>query len=203
MGGCALFHPPVPNYIGFTAPVQGRCALALVDYAGLANAWIEEESKGSVSFGTEIDGLVIETPLADGHAKVSVFLTTKNALTWVNEGCDETPTNPVLFGHRAPEVLFQGKSSALGTSFLLLEFINTAPGAALPDFIQLAFSPERGQEISLFSLYVQADGTLREAFGVPDDTPGQATVKQFSVSFGHFFAAGFPVERIDLRVLGR
>ena len=24
-----------------------------------------------------------------------------------------------------------------------------------------------------------------------------------SVSFGHFFAAGFPVERIDLRVLGR
>ena len=26
---------------------------------------------------------------------------------------------------------------------------------------------------------------------------------QFSVSFGHFFAAGFPVERINLRVLGK
>src|SRR5262249_30555113 len=75
MGGCILFNPPVPNYIGFTAQVQDKCALALVDYAGLANAWIEEASKGSVSFDTEIDGLVIERPLADGRAKVSVLLT--------------------------------------------------------------------------------------------------------------------------------
>jgi len=203
MGGCALFHPPVPNYIGFTAQVQDKCALTLVDYAGLANDWSEEGSKGSVSFGTAIDGLVIERPLADDHAKVSVLLITKNALTWVNEGCDETPTNPVLFGHRAPEVLLQGKRPALGTSFMLLEFINTAPGAALPDLLRLVFFPERGQGISLISFRAQADGPLREAFGVSDDTPGQATVKQFSVSFGHFFAAGFPVERINLRVLGR
>lgn len=63
--------------------------------------------------------------------------------------------------------------------------------------------PVRGQEVNLIFLYAQADGPLREAFGVPEGTPGQATITQFSLSFGHFFGASFPVERIDLRVLER
>jgi hypothetical protein len=201
MGGCLLFMPPVPNYaVGFTAPAQNRCTV--VDYAGVVNAWVEETSQGSVSFATETGGLVIETPLVNGRAKVTVLLAANHALTWVVEGCD-FPSGPLSFGHRAPEVLFAGKKPALGTSFLLLDFINTAPGAALPDIYQLLFSPARGQEVNVISLYAQADGPLGEVFGVPDGTPGQATINQFSLSFGHFFGAGFPVEQIDLRVLGR
>ncbi len=115
MGGCFLFIPPVPNYaVGFTAPAQNRCTV--VDYASGGNAWVEEESQGSVSFETEIGSLVIKSPLVNGRAKVMVLLSAKNALTWVIE-CSEVSgdfaTSPLLFGHRAQEVLFQGKKPAL------------------------------------------------------------------------------------------
>jgi streptogramin lyase len=196
MGGCFLLVPPIENFVGFFA--AGR--VSVVDYAGLSNDAVEEESGGNISFGTELDGFVIERPLADGRAHVTVLLSTKNALTWIFSGGDFV-TSPLLFGHRVSDVLDEGKEPALGTSSMLLVFINTAPGADLPDFVELVFFPQKGQEWSYISLRSQTDGPLREAFGVPDGTPGRATVKQLSIFIPPFFE-GFPVEGIDLQILG-
>ncbi len=91
-------------------------------------------------------------------------------------------------------------------------FINTAPGAPLPDLEQLFFDPHPGQELpSFLSFRSQADGELRAAFGVPDGTPGRVEV----VQTGLFFAASkanstsrvaldaFPAESINLNIVGK
>jgi len=217
-GGCFLFVPPVANFVGWDTaqevpPQRGnvqplRCAS--VDYAGLANAKIEELSGGAISFGTTVSGTITERPLADGRAEVSVLLHTRNALTWVasggdNDTCDYA-TDLLLFGHRVPDVL-AGADAALGESFFQVKFINTAPGAPLPDLEQLFFAPEPGQEFPTFIfLSAQADGTLRENFGVTDGTPGRAEVTQTGLLMTKFKGAtgdAFPGERINLMVTGK
>jgi hypothetical protein len=216
-GGCFLFVPPVPNFLGSDTvqevpPQRGnvqpvRCAS--VDYAGLANATIEELSGGTVSLGTTTSGTVTERPLADGRAEVSVRLHTRNALTWVASGGDndtcDFATDPLLFGHRVPEVL-AGEDAALGDSFLEVVFINPTPGAPLPDLIQLFFFPLDGQEPRSISFLASGSGTLRAAFDVPEGTPGQAQVAQrgiFQTPFKGATADGFPAERINLNVVGQ
>jgi hypothetical protein len=219
MGGCFLFVPPAANFIKWdnlqeVPPQKGnvqpaRCAS--VDFAGLENAKIEELSGGTISLGTTTDGTVTERPLADGRAEVTVRLHTENALTWVagagqNGACDYA-TDPLLFGHRVNDVLV-GEDAALGTSFLQLKFINTSPGAPLPDMLQLIFGPvEPGQEFpSFISLTARADGTLRDNFGVPEDTPGRAEVIQTGLFTTKFMGAtgdAFPGERISLAVTGQ
>lgn len=218
MGGCFLFVPPVANFLGWDTlqevpPQQGnvqpvRCAS--VDYAGLANAKIEELSGGTISFGTTTSGTVTERPLADGRAEVSVRLHTNNALIWVASGGDNNTcdfaTDPLLFGHRVPDVL-AGADAALGESFLQVKFVNTAPGAPLPDLEQLIFAPEPGQEFpSFISFTARADGTLQGNFGVPDGTPGRAEVIQTGLFMTQFKGAtgdAFPAERINLQVVGK
>lgn len=45
---------------------------------------------------------MVERPLADGRAEVTVILHTKNALTWVVDG-DDFANGELLFGHRVPD----------------------------------------------------------------------------------------------------
>ena len=198
MGGCFLFVPPVANFIGWSDLKANLCAS--VDYAGLANEYVESASGGAVSFSTETDGTVIERPLPDGRAEVTILLHTKNALTWIIDGCEDFATNPLLFGHRAPDVL-GGEDAALGESSLKVGFVNTAPGDPLPDLEQLIFAPLPGQEFpSFISFRAQADGMLA------DGTPGRVEVTQtglFITSFMGATADGFPAEKIILRAVGK
>jgi len=168
MGGCLLFVPPVPNFAGWADVTVSK--FVLVDYAGVVNAFY-----GGV-FGTQTTGTVVERPLRDGRAEVTVNLDTSNALTWVAVCCDFA-NGTLLFGHRAPEVL-AGLDAALGESFFHISFTNTAPGAPLPDLIQLFIQPAPGQEVNNFVFHANVNGTLRSAFGVPDGTPGKVTVAQ-------------------------
>lgn len=188
-GGCILFVPPVANFIGWVDPAEEISAS--VDYAGLADAFADG------AFGTETTGTVTERPLKDGRAEIHVKLHTKNALSWAVDGFDFN--GPLLFGHRAPDVL-DGEEPALGESLLHVKFINTAPGAPLPDLIQLFVAPEPGQEIVFLSFYARADGPLA------DGTPGRVQVVQtglFMTAFKGATADGFPAERINLNVVGQ
>ena len=197
MGGCFLFVPPIENFIGWADPEQ--LIAASVDYAGLADDF------AGGAFGTQFSGIVRERALRDGRAEVRVLLRTHNALTWVVDFSGFDFNGPLLFGNRAPEVLDEGKIPALGQSFLHLTFINTAPGAPLPDLLQLAFAPEAGQELLYLAFNSHADGLFHEMFGVPDGTPGRATVVQQGLFMTGFMGAvgdGFPVERIKLQVVG-
>ena len=138
-----------------------------------------------------------------------MLLHTKNALTWVVElESLVQPLDPysgdLVFGHRAQDAL-DGADPALGKSFLMWVFINTTPGAALPDLlVQNVVGPT--VETLMLSFEATADGTLRGDFGVPDGTPGRAQVTQtgpFSPGRDATLAGGWPAEHINLKVVGR
>ena len=76
-----------------------------------------------------------------------------------------------------------------------LKFINTAPGAPLPDLIQLFNLPEPGQELTFIDFEGEARGPL------PDGTPGLAKVKQIALldENGNLI---FAVETVTLEVVG-
>src|SRR5262249_32950655 len=134
-----LFVPPDPNFLGWNQQLSTHnpVLFANIDYAGLA-----------APYGTGITpsfaGNVTERPLADGRAEVSVSLHTKNANAWIvsidqTGDPDQLKTSPPLFGHRPQEVR-DGASQALADSLLETTFINSAPGAPLPDLLDLAFN---------------------------------------------------------------
>jgi hypothetical protein len=178
-GTCVLFQPPVPNFVGWSAPQTFR--FALVDYAGVFNNYYKTNGGNRRGIGTEIEGSVTERRLPDGRALVDVRLETEKALFWVSDftgnnfSCE--PTN-VLFGNCYQDVLAGTKRPTTGESRLDLRFTNTGRGAPLPDFVQLLFQPAAGQEIRAISFRAEARGPLRSKFGVPDGTPGKATITQ-------------------------
>jgi hypothetical protein len=162
MGGCLVILAPVPNYLVLTN--AANTIAAQVDYAGVANRW------AGGAFGTQVSGTVTERSLSDGRAQVDVTLQTTHALAiaaLIGPG-------PLLFGHYAADVL-AGADAAFGTSSVHFSFINTAPGAPLPDLEQLLFFPASGQQFIEYAFQATAMGTLRSAFGVPDGTPGTLT----------------------------
>jgi hypothetical protein len=181
---CVLFQPPVPNFVGWTAPATSR--FALVDYAGVFDNYYKRQGRGSRGVGTEIEGSVTERRLPDGRALVDVKLETEKALFWVSDFGPRIPPadhfqckpNSVLFGNCYQDVLAGTKRPTTGESRLELRFTNSAPGARLPDLIQLVFQPTAAQELRSISFLAEARGPLRSNFGVPDGTPGRATVTQ-------------------------
>ena len=141
-----LFVPPVDNFIGWTDPVTSL--FAAVDYAGLAD--------DVVGFlGTDFEGEVTERLLPDGRAEVTVELETENALIFIVDGFD-VAGGPLLLGER---VAADGtiENPLLGDSSLVIVFTNSAPGAPLPDLIQLFFFPEPGQEIISIEFEAEAE----------------------------------------------
>ena len=81
---------------------------------------------------------------------------------------------------------------------------NTAPGAPLPDLLALLHT--RFGDIKSVEFHAQATGELRSAFGVPDGTPGRATVAETGLfnTGGHGATAdGFPAELINLQKVGK
>jgi hypothetical protein len=184
-----LIVPPVANFPAWTDFETGRAMS--VDFAGLADYHPAEGA-----FGTTTHGSVTERALPDGRAEVEVRLITKNALTWVTNNADDWNA-PLLFGHRADDVVDNGAEPALGHSLLYLKFINNKPpGSDLPDLVELFFFPSEGMEWEYVSTYAFANGPLRELFGVPDGTRGRAETAQIGTP------DEFTEERIDLRVLG-
>ena len=144
---------------------------------------------------------MIERPLADGRAEVMVVLHTNNALTWVAPNADFASLDEdLLFGHTVGAVM-SGATPGLCKSLLKVTFINSSPGADLPDLLELiAFA---GQDVLSVSMRCNAAGPLREDFGVADGTPGKAITVQvglFATGSSGAVADGFPVEFIKLQV---
>ena len=139
-GANSSFFPPVPDYVGWAS--GDFVTFALVDYAGLANDWLGQ------SLHTQVNGQVRECTLpadAEGNvkARVTVKLVTANALGFaqsiadlVDNGFDfaNTDTN---FGAKAVDVV-AGAEAATGPAFLTTTFTVVAPGADLPDFLDVA-----------------------------------------------------------------
>ena len=169
--GQATIHRPIEDFInkqvnqtGWQDPETGN--FIFVDYLGRINNTL------SLSLDTTVTGSVTEHPLADGRARVLVQLKTDNALTYV-----AYTGLGVVFGH-VPNDVKLGKDAGLASSSLTVDFINTAPGAPLPNLIDLVFAPSSGQFLNKLSFVANATGTMRAAFGVPEGTPGKAHTTQ-------------------------
>lgn len=207
-GGCLVFVGTVPNFIGWTSTVAQNRA-AVVDYAGIEDVWITAHSGGAISFGTQFDGTVFEVPLNDGRAEVTVILHTTHALIWViagdGNGNFDFANGPLLFGHRTQDVL-AGADPSFADCLLHLRFINDAPGAPLPDLLQLSAFPDSKQVLEFEAFVASGEGTLRADFGVRDGTPGRAQITQtgllISKGKGVQKLGLFPVEHVDLAVVG-
>ena len=196
-----LFVPPIANYNGASDPESGWGAS--IDYAGLADYWADG------AFNTTISGQVIERPLADGRAHVTVLIRTKNALTYVVEDASDF-SGPLLFGNRALEAS-AGADHALGSASVQIQFINTAPGAKLPDVLQLLFFPDPEQEVLLFTVNNKAKGPLTALFTGTEIMPGINLGTQVGLlgntncvtDSPSAVADCFPVEKINLRAIGQ
>lgn len=174
-GSTVNWWPPVPDYLGWTAP-RGNI-FALVDYAGVANAWLK--ANGGPDLGTLITGTIIEEALTDGRAEVTVTMTTTGALSFASA---IDPWGTLWFGHLAPEVV-GGATPAIGSSYLQLVFKNTAVGAPLPNIVEamvLGIKPA-GFEMKSLAFMSDAVGPLRVEAGMgPEGTGGRCTVAQLA-----------------------
>ena len=139
------FFPPVPDYVGWAS--SDFVTFALVDYAGLANKYIEDS--GAKSLNTQVTGQVRECALADGTARVTVKLVTANALGFAQSIADLSATIPPFdfantdtkFGAKAVDVA-AGAEAAKGTAKLTTTLTIAGPGEPLPDFLDVNFTED-------------------------------------------------------------
>lgn len=176
-GTTSMFVPPVPDYVGWVD--ADFVTFALVDYAGLANAWIEAETGGATSLGTGVRGKVTERARSDGRADVRVALTTGRALAWAFRIADvefDDPlfflNTPLAFGARAQDVVSTGATPSVARVNFDITFVNSAPGAPLPDLVQLLNAPEPGQTPLVLSFVSHGCGAT------PAGTPARLSIRQ-------------------------
>ena len=199
-GGCFDFEPPMDNFLGWTDPALNFNAL--FEYLGNADAWLQEQSGGAISLGTEITGTVTERPLADGRALIKVNLRATNILAWVTN-IETFFLDPLVFGYRVGEVL-EGAPPALGDFHLKMRFISPEQNAPLPDIFQLLLIPEPGQELLHLTVNMSATGVLHEGSGFPEGTLGSVKVFQvYPRTFPGGYDYSWTVERIDIRAIGQ
>jgi hypothetical protein len=133
-----VFFPPVKDYSGWAN--NPATTFALVDYAGLADKYIQEQTGHSL--GTKVNGSVMERVLADGKTQITVVLSAMKALGFA-QSVEEIANNnwdflstPTIFGAKAQDVV-NGAEPAVGQATLLFSFSISAPGAPLPDILDV------------------------------------------------------------------
>jgi hypothetical protein len=148
-GTTDIFYPPVKDYVGWTdnVKVKDSTLFALVDYAGLANDFLQDK------LGTRVDGFVIQSELADGRAQITVSLTATNALGFAQLIADINKLGflnaPTKFGNKAQDVA-NGAEAAVGDCTFLVTFSISEPGAPLPDLVDvLSNKPNKFKPIDL------------------------------------------------------
>lgn len=133
------FFEPVKDMLAWTDGLFIN--FGLVDYAGLANTYIENTT--GTSLGTKVSGRVLECARDDGTALISVVLSTQKALGFAQSIEDlfdndlDFLNTPTIFGAKAQDVV-DGAEPALGPAHLRTTFVIECPGAPLPD-IRIAF----------------------------------------------------------------
>lgn len=191
-GTTSRFFPPVEDMLGWTdGPLIN---FGLVDYAGLANAYIEKTT--GTSLGTEVSGTVTECARDDGTALISVDLNTENALGFAQsvQALIDNHFNflqtPTIFGAKAQDVV-AGAAPALGSVQFHTTFIIKHPGDSLPD-IRIAFQDNR-PDVRPITLDFRSTtvGTL------PDGTGARLRIRQVAATneVGDLI---FTIETVDI-----
>jgi hypothetical protein len=201
---CFVFNPPVPNYAFWYEP---NTLLSMwPDYAGVAAAWLEEESGGMITVPTMVTGSVTERPLPDGHAMVHVRLRAENAMTWAFDYSEEVIAPESVWLGSMPQEVLEGAQPSLGEVEMNLRFVNTAPGAPLPDLIEVEFFPSDDIYLVFLQTTGHFEGEFRDVSGYPEGTPGFGSMSQVFVGQANAQNPnwdGWPAEVLFVRPLGQ
>jgi hypothetical protein len=163
-GTTEFFFPPVQDMLAWTD--LEFINFALVDYAGLANDYLESVDP-ALSLGTEVKGRVLECVGRDGTVTIKVVLSTENALGFaqsvgelIASGFDFLNT-PTIFGAKAQDVL-GGAEPALGSVNLRATFTMPNSGDPLPD-IRIMYQEELADHLpATIDLRSTTVGTLSD-----------------------------------------
>lgn len=173
-GSTVIFFPPVQDMLAWTDFAFEK--FALVDYAGLADSYIESQTGRSL--GTKMNGRVLECEADDGRAQISVILNTSKALGFaqsvqalIDSGFDFLNT-PTIFGVKAQDVVNTGAAAALGPVSFHMTFFIDAPGAPLPD-IRPAFQSNE-PDVRPITLDLRSTTVGR----LPDGTKARLRIQQ-------------------------
>lgn len=200
--GKAVVHRPLEEFlatsrdcpVAWLDPSQPDM-IAVIDFWDFFRNWYPD-----VPLGTTYTGWVKERPLADGTAEITVRVHARDAFTSARLLTDFGP-GPAVFGYLSNEVA-AGSSAVLGQGTFSITYVNTAPGAPLPDFCDVIFSEENEWQVSKIQVTGSAAGPLRASFGVPEGTPGRlnlVVVERNLVSADRYLSKG----NINLRPVGR
>jgi hypothetical protein len=204
-GTTQVFVPPIPDVVGWATPSDTPVLFAWVDYPGGADGF------QGLKLGTKTSGKVSEKRLKDGRAEVKVELKTTNALAWVIELdlggdiLDQIANKQPIFGYRPQEAAMPPKPKpSLIESKFEVEFINTAPGAPLPDLVKataLGEAPE-GFELLTEKFEAKGRGTIRAG-----QNPGHLLIVQVGIRLNRTnpdcnTTDCFPVEIVRVQPVG-
>ena len=173
-GTTEFFFPPVQDMLAWTD--LEFVNFALVDYAGLANDYLESVDP-ALSLGTEVEGRVLECVGRDGTVTIKVVLSTENALGFAQSvedlfasGFDFLNT-PTIFGVKAQDVE-DGAEPALGHVRLQATFTIDNSGDPLPD-IRIMYQEQLADHSpATIDLRSTTEGTL------PDGTEATLRIQQ-------------------------
>jgi hypothetical protein len=192
-GSSISFFPPVPDYLGWSGADSET--FALVDYAGLAAAYLTGKS---VDLGTEVRGVVTECELTDGSAQVSVALVTDNAMgfaqdiaTLIADDFDFAGTD-TSFGNKAVDIA-GGEPAALGSADLYLSFRISAPGDPLPDALDVLNAMGENNKKLLYAPIVLTFASVTE-----NASDQCLTVRQEAVTTPNDKVLRFVTEEVDV-----
>jgi hypothetical protein len=172
-GTTSEFFEPVKDMLGWTNSLFIN--FGLVDYAGLANTYIEKAT--GTSLGTKVSGRVLECARDDGTALISVVLSTQKALGFAQSITDlfdndlDFLNTPTIFGAKAQDVV-DGAEPALGPAQFRTSFVIKYPGAPLPD-IRIAFQ-ENEPDVRPITLDFRSTTVGR----LPDGTRARLVIQQ-------------------------
>lgn len=182
----------LPDVLGWIGPAPDYHYVAVADFSGSYAAWVAQN--GGPNLGTSVTGTINERALPDGRANVQVNLHTKHALVWV-EDLAIVNIGPPVFGQWATKVVKGAPPSFVDCNFTL-DFTNTAPGAPLPDLIELLFVFNPAREVHALTIRCTGVGDLAAG------GKGQLVLSQtanFRTSFvGKGVADGFPAEVLKI-----
>ncbi len=164
----------------------------VIDYAGVLNNYY------GLNLNSTFSGKIMEKAMSDGRAEVRISLKAHNVLTYVS-GLTNGAWTPLLFGELAASVA-GGATATLGDANLDITFINSAPGAPIPEIGLM-------QDVTRLSVNASAFGPFKAAAGFgPDGTPGHAWLNQVGLLDhvnGHPGVNGFSVEYVKMQPVGR
>ncbi|HSU53093.1 MAG TPA: hypothetical protein VLT36_03445 [Candidatus Dormibacteraeota bacterium] len=193
--GCPGYQyvPGFPNFVDWTDPSSGNSVS--FDYAGVVNNFMGGHQP------TTMSGTINEVVQKDGTVIDTITLHTDNAITWASVGVSGTGT--VLFGAN-PYQITAGATPSLGACNLKVVLKGPAPGAALPDLMELLNGCGDWSFVSI-DFTGHASGTL------PDGSSGMVEVAET----GLLTVAGqanpnsrvaldaFPAEHIKIQATGK